>query len=131
MPTAVRGMRPLALEANHMNGSTLRVGGIRLDDEATLLQVLVINGFREPIRLSAGQDFVLRDDLGNTYALAALGENRELIVAPGATLQSVFRFEGRMATGARRARLITNERSGDDGGVHSTHPRFELEIPLR
>ena len=119
-PTAIPtplGPRPsevsLNLRASHPNGSALRVTRVVFRSDRTGVTMSATNGTGNAIKLNnAGDDLILRDDLGNRYDIITPTENPEMEIAPRGNLNGTFYFKGSIHRNARLLTLTTNERLG-------------------
>lgn len=124
---------PLNLQANHANGSTLRVTGIAIGDGVITLKMVVTNGYHKPIELQENQSspVVLKDELGNVYNLVAPPDNPNITIEPNTTVRGDFVFSGQLAPSATTLTLITNSKYGSDTD-YSTSPKFVItNIPTK
>ncbi|KAM3098509.1 hypothetical protein ACKFKG_05625 [Phormidesmis sp. 146-35] len=120
----------LNLQANHPNGSTLRLTQLTFAEDSITASIAITNGYKEAIKLNGSDDMLVSDSLGNQYNLAAPPENSEITIQPGTTLKGQFVFKGRIAPGNNTVTLTTNSKFGNDAAF-STSPKFVLSnIPI-
>lgn len=123
-------LKAVDVQANHPNGTTMRVTGVQLADDHTALKMSVTNGYKNAIQLNANRDMVLQDSLGNNYFVAAPPENPQISIAPGSTVEGTFTFLGRLNPAATSATLVTNERLGSPDFRLSGRPQMRFQIPI-
>lgn len=128
VPTALTG---LDLQANHASGSVLRVTGVRFEPDHVAVAMSFTNGSDHEQKLNQhhGNNFVLRDNLGNVYNLSAPPNNGDVAVPAGQSLDGEFVFLGRLHPDAAQLTLVTNEEHGGDQD-HSRDPKMTIQIPL-
>lgn len=126
------GLTPLNLQANHANGSTLRVTGVSVGDGIITLKMVITNGHDEPIKLQdKNSPAILKDDLGNVYNLVAPPDNPNITVNPNTTVRGDFVFSGQLAPNATTLTLLTNSKFGGDASF-SKDPKFAIaNIPAK
>ena len=128
----------LNLEAQHPDGTILRVEGISFNSKSTIVQLTVINT-RNPgdglIRLNQSwgnipNTMILRDGFGGEYPLIATGGNSDFEVKPGQTITGEFSFRGKMNPATRTVTLVTNSEGGSPTHSISQTPLIEVKIPV-
>lgn len=97
----------------HPNGAVLSVRGIAVRPNSVALDVSLINGYVEEIRLVddalfRDRDTYLVDDFGNPYRYDHRGSNPDLRIAPGQELTGSVVFLGRVPAEATTFSLKTN-----------------------
>ena len=97
----------------HPNGAVLSVRGIAVRPNSIALDVSLINGYIEEIRLVddalfRNRDTYLVDDFGNAYRYDRRGSNPELRIAPGQEMTGSVVFLGRVPPEASSFALKTN-----------------------
>jgi len=128
---------PLALEQRHPNGSVLKLTGISFAATSITLNVEAVNGFTSEVKLNSRGSIYLVDDAGNRYNFAAPEQNKQLAIAPGATLRGSFTFLSPVAKEATRLKLLVNVYSSDtsvDLAVRydrTTSPEFDIDVPIQ
>lgn len=124
--------KELNLQANHPNGSTLRVTGIAIGDSTITVKLAVTNGYQEAITLQDDNDAtILKDDAGNVYNLATPPENPTISINPNSTVKGNFVFIGQLAPSATTLTLTTNSKYGGDA-TYSKDPKFVIaNIPVK
>ncbi|HTL89745.1 MAG TPA: hypothetical protein VL134_10105 [Leptolyngbya sp.] len=132
-PAATEGLPPaltVNLQANHPNGSTAHLTQLTFGEDSITANLAITNGYKEAIKLNGADDFVIKDNLGNPYNLAAPPDNAEISIAPGTTLKGQFVFKGRIAPNVSALTIITNNKFGTDAPF-SVQPKFMLNVPLQ
>ena len=128
----------LNLEAQHPDGTVLRVEGIAFDADKTTVQLTVINT-RNPgdglIRLnqswgSIRSTMILKDGFGGEYPMIAAGGNSVFEVKPGQTITREFAFRGKMNPATQIVTLVTNSKGGAPSNPMSQTPLIEVKIPV-
>lgn len=127
-PTAVRA-QPVEeradAAASHQSGLNLTLERVAFYDDSTLVSARVENRSPRPLSLNAAQGFVLRDDRGGVYPLAAPAANREVSLAPGARIDGAFVFVGRVDPKASHLKVEV----GRAHGAMDARP-LEVDLPL-
>ena len=113
----------LDLQANHANGSVIRLKKISFQDDSTIADLAITNGYKNEIRLNNNRDMLLRDNLGNIYNLATVPQNPEVKIPPGQTLTGKFVFLGRISPQANSLTLATNDKYGLNAD-YATRPKM-------
>jgi len=132
-PPAAAGPRsyPVDLQANHPNGSVLRVTKVTLADDHVALDLAVTNGHRHDIELNSNGRMVLVDNIGGRYNPAAPPQDPDVRVAQGTNMQGTFVFLGRVNPAATSLTLTTNSGYGGEN-EHSNQPKFIIrDIPVQ
>ena len=128
----------LNLEAQHPDGTVLRIEGISFNAKSTIVQLTVINT-RNPgdglIRLNQSwgntpNTMILRDEFGGEYPLIATGGNSDFEVKPGQTITGEFSFRGKMNPATRTVTLVTNSEGGSPTHSISQTPLIEVKISV-
>ena len=118
------------LQANHANGSVMRLKSISFQEDNIVADLAITNGYKDEIRLNNNRDMQLRDNLGNIYNLATLPQNPEVKISPGQTLTGKFVFLGRISPQANSLALATNDKYGLDAD-YATRPKIVIAaIPV-
>lgn len=99
----------LDLQANHANGTVLRITRIDFAEDSTVLSFSVTNGHEHEIKLNQG-GMQMRDNAGNQYNLSPPSPNAEIAVAPNTTIKGKLIFLGRISPAADALTLTTNYR---------------------
>jgi len=133
-PPATTETLPLApsvnLQVNHPNGSTARLTQLTFGEDSITASLTVTNGHKEAIKLNENESFVITDNLGNQYNLAAPPENAEISIAPGTTLKGQFVFKGRLAPNVTSVAVATNNKFGGSARF-SRNPKIVFNVPLQ
>lgn len=121
----------LNLQANHASGSVLRVTGVRFANDHIAVDIEFTNGadFEQKLNQYSGNDFVVRDNLGNVYNLSAPPNNGDVSVPAGQSIAGEFVFLGRINPAATALTLVTNEQNGGDQD-HARDPKMTIQIPI-
>jgi hypothetical protein len=114
--------------ATHQSGLNLTLERVVFYDDSTLVAARVENRSQRPMSLNAAQGFVLRDDRGGVYPLAAPATNREVSVAPGARIDGAFVFVGRVDPKASRLSLEVGRALG---AMDAQPLKVDLPLPPR
>lgn len=117
------------LQINHANGSTARLTQLAFNEDNITADLTVTNGFKQPIKLNNADNFVIKDNFGNQYNLAAPPENEDIQIAPGTTLKGQFVFKGRLAPNVSSIAVITNDKFGSNARFSAT-PKLVFNVPL-
>lgn len=113
-PSLLPADQDLNLQANHANGSVLRVTKVTFSEDNISLTMAVTNGHDSEIVLNDSKDMILRDNLGNRYNLSPPPQNPEVRVPQGSTLEGRFSFLGRINPSASSLTFTTNDKFGSD-----------------
>ena len=118
-------------QANHANGSTLRVLGVTFDEISTSVEVEAVNGHDHAITLNgnASDGLHLADERGRRYPVLPPATNGDLEIQPGMALRGTLHFAGGVPGDVRRLTLVANERFGGDRDT-STDPTLSIPLPL-
>ncbi|HEX8385591.1 MAG TPA: hypothetical protein VF576_05385 [Rubricoccaceae bacterium] len=118
-------------QANHANGSTLRVTGVTFGEATVSVGVEAVNGHDASISLSSRSTDPARlmDERGRTYPLVPPTSNPDLDIAEGQVLRGTLHFAGRVPAGVGRLTLHINQEYGGDTD-YARDPRLAIEIPL-
>jgi hypothetical protein len=119
------GNLTLDLQANHSNGSVMRLKNISFQEDNIVAELAITNGYQNEIYLNNSRDMLLRDNLGNVYNLATLPQNPQVKIAPGQTLTGKFVFLGRISPQANSLTLATNDKYGLDTD-YATRPKMVI-----
>ena len=123
----------LDLQANHPNGTSLRVTKVAFFDDHIQVELSVTNGSPDnDIELNKfGDEMFLRDDLGTVYRMSPPPQNPEVGVPPATTTTGTFAFLGRVAPGASNLSLSVNGRTGSDTYEEASDPQMTVTgIPV-
>ena len=122
----------LDLQANHPNGTTLRVTKVAFFDDHIQVELSVTNGNDDDIVLNDfGDEMFLRDDLGTVYRLSPPPQNPEVGVPPSTTSTGTFAFLGRIAPGASNLSLFVNGDTGNPTYEEASDPQMTVAgIPV-
>ncbi|WP_295544831.1 hypothetical protein [uncultured Pseudacidovorax sp.] len=127
-PTSARQL-PLAVQGVASAGLTVRVKGVELGPDATVLDVSA--SFASPLtnwtQMASG-DTYLQDDAGNKLMLKRPEDNRYLKIKTGDTMEGRLVFLGAVPTDARQVKLVINEGSPQDD---TNSPGLEMVLPLK
>jgi hypothetical protein len=128
---------PLDLQAQHPNGTVVRLISIARLRKYTILDLSITNDFRAvPIQLNGGfpnlKGMILQDDLGYQYRLITPKYNPTVLIPPSQTLTGKFVFAGKIPRKARSLTLITNFDAGKVNGQQTTVPKMMISgIPIQ
>ncbi len=97
----------------HPNGAVMTVRGIQIRPNSIALDVSVLNGYIDEIRLVddalfRDRDFYLVDDFGNPYRYDRRGGNPDLRIGAGQELTGSIVFLGRVPPEATTVAVKTN-----------------------
>lgn len=126
--TAAPRSIPMAVQGVAAAGVTVRVKGIEIGVDATVLDVSI--SFANRITSStmlALLDTFLEDENGTRLPIKRPVGNRDLTINEGETLNGTLVFMGAVPASARKLRLVFNESNADDNIVA---PGFKVELPL-
>lgn len=133
---AAAGSTEVSLSDRHPNGAVLAVTGVEVRARSVAIDVSLVNGFPEDIRLNARGLWVI-DDQGNAYAFAEPAENAQLAVGPGEELSGRLVFLGEVPPAVSALTVLSNVPDASDGvdvadrNDRSTTPEFLVEeIPV-
>lgn len=118
--------RELDLQANHPNGTVLRVTKVSFKEDSTVLDFAVTNGYKYAIKLAQG-GMQLRDNLGNQYNLSPPQANADIEVAPNSTIKGNLTFLGRVSPKADNLTLTTNYRYGNRTNEYDRTPTIVID----
>ena len=120
LPLGVQGVAPA--------GVTVRVKGIEVGGDATVLDVSIsfANRITDSTMLALADTF-LEDESGARLHIKRPEDNRDLVIREGQTLDGQLVFLGSVPATARRVRLVFNE--GNDGD-NIVAPELAMELPL-
>lgn len=123
--------RLAAAQANHANGSTVRVTGVTFGDAGATVQIEAVNGHDRAIELSSSVSNAARlsDETGREYPLVPPASDPKLTVRPGEVLRGTLQFAGRVPATVQRLTLSFNREFGGEE-AYSTSPRFTVDLPL-
>ena len=119
---------PLNVQGVAAAGVTVRVKGIEIGTDATVLDVSI--SFANRITSStmlAMLDTYLEDESGSRLQIKRPTNNRDLIIREGEMLNGQLVFMGAVPASARKLRLVFNESNTDDNIVA---PGFSVDLPL-
>ena len=119
------------VQANHANGSSVRVTDVTFGDTGTSVQIEAVNGHDREIKLSAstGGPTHLADETGRTYPLVPPAANPDLSVAAGQVMRGTLQFAGHIPASTRRLTLGFNTRYGS-ASESASNPSISLDVPL-
>lgn len=127
-PTSARQL-PLAVQGVASAGLTVRVKGVELGPDATVLDVSA--SFASPLtnwtQMASG-DTYLQDEAGNKLMLKRPEDNRYLKIKTGDTMEGRLVFLGAVPADARQVKLVINEGSPPDD---TNSPGLEMVLPLK
>jgi len=111
--TATLSLADAQLVDRHPNGAVLAVRGVQVRPNSIALDISLINGYVEEIRLVdsglfRNRDTYLVDDFGNPYRYDHQGPNPDLRAGPGQELSGSVVFLGRVPAEATTFALKTN-----------------------
>ncbi len=120
-----------AVQANHTNGSSVRVTGVTFGDTGTSVQVEAVNGHDREIKLSAstGDPTHLADETGRMYPFVPPAANPDLSVAAGQVMRGTLQFAGHVPASTKRLTLGFNTRYGS-ASESASNPSISLDVPL-
>lgn len=120
---------PMAVQGVASAGLTVRVKGVELGPDATVLDVSA--SFASPLtnwtQMASG-DTYLQDEAGNKLMLKRPEDNRYLKIKTGDTMEGRLVFLGAVPTDARQVKLVINEGSPPDD---TNSPGLEMVLPLK
>ncbi len=120
---------PLSVQGVSSSGATVRVKGIEIGTDATVLDVSM--SFSNRITNStmmALTDTFLEDETGARLQIKRPDDNRNLTIHAGDTLNGQLVFMGAVPASARTLRLVFNEGNPDDNIVA---PGLTIDLPLQ
>ncbi|RDI28717.1 hypothetical protein DFR41_101473 [Pseudacidovorax intermedius] len=127
-PTSARQL-PLTVQGVASAGLTVRVKGVELGPDATVLDVSA--SFASPLtnwtQMASG-DTYLQDEAGNKLMLKRPEDNRYLKIKTGDTMEGRLVFLGAVPADARQVKLVINEGSPPDD---TNSPGLEMVLPLK
>lgn len=127
-PTSARQL-PLSVQGVASAGLTVRVKGVELGPDATVLDVSA--SFASPLtnwtQMASG-DTYLQDEAGNKLMLKRPEDNRYLKIKTGDTMEGRLVFLGAVPADARQVKLVINEGSPPDD---TNSPGLEMVLPLK
>ncbi|KTT15268.1 hypothetical protein [Pseudacidovorax intermedius] len=127
-PTSARTV-PMAVQGVASAGLTVRVKGVELGPDATVLDVSA--SFASPLtnwtQMASG-DTYLQDDAGNKLMLKRPEDNRYLKIKTGDTMEGRLVFLGAVPADARQVKLVINEGSPPDD---TNSPGLAVVLPLK
>lgn len=127
-PTSARQL-PLTVQGVASAGLTVRVKGVELGPDATVLDVSA--SFASPLtnwtQMASG-DTYLQDEAGNKLMLKRPEDNRYLKIKTGDTMEGRLVFLGAVPADARQVKLVINEGSPQDD---TNSPGLEMVLPLK
>ncbi|WP_295534488.1 hypothetical protein [uncultured Pseudacidovorax sp.] len=127
-PTSGRTV-PMAVQGVASAGLTVRVKGVELGPDATVLDVSA--SFASPLtnwtQMASG-DTYLQDEAGNKLMLKRPEDNRYLKIKTGDTMEGRLVFLGAVPADARQVKLVINEGSPPDD---TNSPGLAVVLPLK
>lgn len=120
---------PLNVQGVASAGLTVRVKGIELGEDATILTVSASFGNRGTNFTNLGEtDTYLVDPAGNRLALKRPDDNRYLRIATGDTMEGQLVFLGSVPAATPQLKLVINDgQAGDD----TAGPGLSIALPLQ
>lgn len=121
LPLGVQGVAPA--------GVTVRVKGVELGSDATVLDVSIsfANRITDSTMLALADTF-LEDESGARLHIKRPDGNRDITIREGETLDGQLVFLGSVPATARKLRLVFND--GNDGD-NIVAPGLVMELPLQ
>jgi outer membrane protein OmpA-like peptidoglycan-associated protein len=118
-----------ARQADHPDGTALRIQGILATGPACLLSLLATNGSDRTIVLNQNRSLALTDRHGVAAPFKAPAENRELVVPSGDRLDARLAFDCRAIDASGPLTLTTNRPGrGTAGSPDDAAPVFIFKI---
>lgn len=106
---------PLSVQGVASAGVTVRVKGVELGEDATVLKVSISYASRIASSTTmALTDTFLQDDKGNRLMLKRPEDNRDLSIRDGDTMEGELVFLGAVAPGTTALKLVFNEGNQPD-----------------
>jgi len=125
--TAARSV-PLNVQGVASAGVTVRVKGIELGEDATVLKVSISYASRIASSTTmALTDTFLEDEKGNRLMLKRPENNRDLSIRDGDTMDGELVFLGAVAPGTTMLKLVFNESNQPD---NVAGPGLVMQLPL-
>ena len=119
----------LAVQGVASAGLTVRVKGIEMGEDATILTVSASFGSRETNFTNLAEtNTYLQDPAGNKLMLRAPDDNRYLRIVSGDTMEGKLVFLGAVAPGTPQLRLVINEGQTPD---NTAGPGLTIALPLQ
>lgn len=127
-----KNLENIVKNVNHPNGTTLTVKAIRFGKIETEVDMTIVNGSKNEIKLAEGSDKpYLRDEQSRRFYLVPPETNPKLEVPESQKISGTFRFAGRIPTDAAKLSLYVNEKGSDDS-EYSRSPRLIInDIPIK
>ena len=119
---------PLSVQGVSAAGATVRVKGMEISNDATVVDVSISFANRiTSTTMMALTDTFLEDESGARLPIKRPDDNRNLTVHAGETLNGQLVFMGSIPSSARKMRLVFNEGNPDDNIVA---PGLTIDLPL-
>ena len=120
---------PLGVQGVAAAGVTVRVKGIEIGGDATVLDVSISFANRITSNtMLALADTYLEDESGNRLQIKRPDNNRDLTIREGETVDGQLVFMGSVPATARRLKLVFNDGNQGDNIVA---PGLSIELPLQ
>jgi len=128
-PAAAPRKLPLAVQGVAPAGVTVRVKGVELGSDATVLDVSIsfANRITDSTMLALADTF-LEDESGARLHIKRPDGNRDITIREGQTLDGQLVFLGSVPATAHKLRLVFND--GNDGD-NIVAPGLVMELPLQ
>lgn len=128
-PAAAPRQLPLSVQGVANAGLTVRVKGIELGEDATVLTVSASFGSRATNFTNLAETTTyLVDDAGNRLALRPPEDNRYVRINSGDTMEGKLVFLGAVAPSTPQLRLVINE---GNTGDNTDGPGLSITLPLQ
>ena len=122
--------KDLDLQANHPNGTVLRLTRITFNPDSINVDFSVTNGHKNAIELAQAK-MQLKDSAGNIYNLSPPQGNPELRISAGSNVKGTLTFLGRISPDAKSISLTTNSRYTSGSNEYDSTPTMVIsDIPL-
>lgn len=122
--------KTLDLQANHPNGTVLRLTKVQYNEDSISLDFSVTNGHQYDIKLAQG-GMQLKDSAGNQYNVSPPQGNPDLEITPGSNVKGTLTFLGRISPDANSVSLITNSRYSNRSSESARTPTMTIDnIPV-
>lgn len=126
-PTQTRTI-PVQVQATVPAGVTLRVKGVELGPDATILDISASYSSQVSNNIDLGlMEGYLTDAIGTRLPLKRPDDNKYLRINDGETMEGKLVFLGAVPSTSREVTLILNEGNAPD---NPAGPGIELKIPL-
>ncbi len=118
--------KELDLQANHPNGTVLRVTKVSYNDDSIVLDFSVTNGHKYQIKLAQG-GMQIKDNGGNQYNLSPPQANPDIEIEPNSTIKGTLTFLGRISPKADSLTLTTNHKYGSRTNEYDRTPTMVID----